>query len=127
MTGPLPDEELDSGVLQIEFAVCYCNGTTHEGIDFPFGKCCLQIELDCTHMAQRPIAADPKVMLGKPTVAGTRITVELILEKLAAGETVEQILAAHPRLTEAGVRAAIAFAAEVLGAEVVYPMDYVRT
>jgi len=57
--------------------------------------------------------------------AGTRITVELILEKLAAGETVEQILAAHPRLTEAGVRAAIGFAAEVLSAEVVYPMDYV--
>lgn len=38
-------------------------------------------------------------MMGKPVVAGTRITVELILEKLAAGETVEQILDAHPRLT----------------------------
>lgn len=48
-------------------------------------------------------------MMGKPTVAGTRITVELILEKLAAGETVEQILSAHPRLTDDSVRAAIAF------------------
>ncbi len=52
--------------------------------------------------------------------------VELILEKLAAGETVEQILAAQPRLTDEGIRAAIAFAAEVLGAEVVYPMEYVQ-
>ncbi len=77
-------------------------------------------------MVQALIVADPKIMMGKPTVAGTRITVELILEKLAAGETVDQILAAHPRLTDAGVRAAIAFAAQVLGAEVVYPIEYVR-
>ena len=45
------------------------------------------------------ITSDPKIMMGKPTVGGTRITVELILEKLAAGETIEQILAEHPRLT----------------------------
>jgi uncharacterized protein (DUF433 family) len=77
-------------------------------------------------MAQPLIVADPKIMMGKPTIAGTRITVELIREKLAAGETVEQILAAHPRLTDEGARAAIAFAAEVLGAEVVYPMDRVQ-
>jgi len=60
------------------------------------------------------IASDPKIMMGKPTVAGTRLTVELILEKLAAGETFEQILSEHPRLTDAGIRAAIAFAAEAL-------------
>ena len=77
-------------------------------------------------MAQALIVADPKIMMGKPTVAGTRITVELIPEKLAAGETVDQILAAHPRLTDESVRAAIAFAAQVLGAEVVYPMEYVQ-
>jgi uncharacterized protein (DUF433 family) len=77
-------------------------------------------------MPQALIVADPKIMTGKPTVAGTRITVELILEKLAAGETVDQILAAHPRLTDEGIRAALAFAAEVLGAEVVYPMEYVH-
>jgi uncharacterized protein (DUF433 family) len=62
-------------------------------------------------MAQAPIVADPKIMMGKPTVAGTRITVELIPEKLAAGEAVDQILTAHPRLTDKGVGAAIAFAA----------------
>jgi len=62
-------------------------------------------------------------MMGKPTVAGTRITVELILEKLAAGESVEQILSEHPRLTVESIRAAIAFAADVLRADVVYPME----
>ena len=61
-------------------------------------------------------------MMGKPVIAGTRITVELILEKLAAGETIEQILEAHPRLTRAAVQAALAFAAEALRADVVYPL-----
>lgn len=46
-------------------------------------------------------------MMGKPVVAGTRISVELILEKLAAGETVEQLLEAHPRLTREAIQAAI--------------------
>src|SRR5438045_3771658 len=68
------------------------------------------------------IACDPAVMMGKPTVAGTRITVELILEKLASGETIEQLLKAHPRLTPAGVLAALDFANQVLRADVVYPI-----
>jgi uncharacterized protein (DUF433 family) len=55
-------------------------------------------------------------------VAGTRITVELILEKLAAGETVENIIAAHPGLTGDAIRAALRFAAEALRADVVYPV-----
>jgi uncharacterized protein (DUF433 family) len=62
-------------------------------------------------------------MTGKPTVGGTRITVELILEKLAAGETIEQILAEHPRLTADAVRAAIAFAAAALRSDIVYPVE----
>lgn len=61
-------------------------------------------------------------MMGKPVIAGTRVTVELLLEKLAAGETIEQIVAAHPRLTVEAVRAALAFAAEALRADVVYPL-----
>ena len=69
------------------------------------------------------ITSDPRIMMGKPVVAGTRITVELILEKLAAGETVEQVLSEHPRLTAQGVRAAMAFAAEALRADVVYPPE----
>lgn len=63
-------------------------------------------------MAEGLIVSDPKIMMGKPVVAGTRITVELILKKLAAGERVEAILQAHPRLTETAILAAVAFAGE---------------
>jgi uncharacterized protein (DUF433 family) len=68
------------------------------------------------------IVSDPHVMMGKPVVAGTRITVELILEKLASGESIEQVVDAHPRLTREGVKAARGFAAEALRADVVYPV-----
>ena len=68
------------------------------------------------------IVCDPKIMMGKPIIFGTRITVELILEKLAAGETTEQILASHPRLTAEAIKAALAFAAEALKADVIYPI-----
>jgi uncharacterized protein (DUF433 family) len=74
-------------------------------------------------MPQSLITSDPKVMMGKPVIAGTRITVELVLEKLAVGETVERILSEHPRLTPEGIRVAIAFAAEALRAEIVYPSE----
>ncbi len=73
-------------------------------------------------MERELIVSDPSVMMGKPVVAGTRITVELILEKLAAGESVDQIVAAHPRLTPEGVQAALAFAARALRADIVYPI-----
>jgi uncharacterized protein (DUF433 family) len=72
-------------------------------------------------MEKKIIVSDPKVMMGKPIIAGTRITVELILEKLAVGETVDQILDAHPRLTREAIQAALAFAAESLKADVIYP------
>ncbi len=58
----------------------------------------------------------------RASIAGTRITVELILEKLAAGETIEQILEAHPRLTREAIQAALAFAASALHADIVYPV-----
>lgn len=73
-------------------------------------------------MEKQWIVSDPNVMMGKPVIVGTRITVELILEKLAAGETIEQILDAHPRLTREAVLAAIAFAKDALRADVVYPI-----
>lgn len=63
-------------------------------------------------MVDVQIVSDPKIMMGKPVVAGARITVELILEKLAAGETMEQLLDAYPRLTRPAVLAALAFAAQ---------------
>jgi uncharacterized protein (DUF433 family) len=74
-------------------------------------------------MAAATIVSDPRILMGKPVVAGTRISVELILEKLATGESVAQILEAHPQLTEASIRAALAFAARALRADVVYPLD----
>jgi uncharacterized protein (DUF433 family) len=74
-------------------------------------------------MSERLIVSDPAVMVGKPVIKGTRITVELILEKLGAGETIEQILDAHPRLTREGVQAALSFAARTLRSDVVYPID----
>lgn len=72
-------------------------------------------------MESQMIVSDPEVMMGKPVIRGTRVTVESILERLGAGETIENILAAHPRLTVEAIRAAQAFGAEVLRADVVYP------
>lgn len=69
------------------------------------------------------IISDPTVMMGKPVISGTRITVELVLEKLSAGETIEQILQAHPRLTKEGVLAAIDYANKVLKSDLVYPIE----
>ena len=60
------------------------------------------------------INSDPAIMMGKPVIIGTRITVELVLEKLAAGESVEQILGAHPRLTREAVSAALLYAVKNL-------------
>ena len=56
------------------------------------------------------IISDPAVMMDKPVVAGTRLTVEFILEELAAGTPVEQLVASHSRLSPAAVSAALAFA-----------------
>ena len=73
-------------------------------------------------MEKPMITSDPAVMLGKPVVAGTRITVELILRKLGAGESTDQLLDSHPRLTREAVLAALKFAADALGAEIVRPV-----
>ncbi|MDZ7830627.1 MAG: DUF433 domain-containing protein [Desulfobacterales bacterium] len=69
------------------------------------------------------IISDSKIMMGKPVVRGTRITVELILEKIAAGESIDQILKEHPRLTKEAIQAACAFAADALRADVIYPVE----
>jgi len=69
------------------------------------------------------IVSDPKIMMGKPVVRGTRITVESIVERVGAGESIEAIVDAHPRLTREGVLAAISFAADALKADVVYPVS----
>ena len=73
-------------------------------------------------MPEARIVCDPTVMLGKPVVAGTRITVELLLEKLAAGESAEQIRRAHPHLPPGSIEAALAYAAAAVRNEIVVPM-----
>jgi uncharacterized protein (DUF433 family) len=60
------------------------------------------------------IISDPAVMMGKPVVRGTRITVELILERLAAGETPEQLIESYPRLDQRSIVAALQYAARQL-------------
>ena len=66
------------------------------------------------------IESIPTIMMGKSVIKGTWITVESSLEKLATGETIEQILGAHPRLTREAILAALDFAAQALRADVVY-------
>ena len=69
------------------------------------------------------IQSDPKVMMSKPVIRGTRITVEHILRCLAAGDSVEQLLADYPRLTVEDIRGAQAFAADHLAHESVFPAE----
>ena len=73
-------------------------------------------------MARARIVSDPDVMMGKPVVEGTRITVELILEKFSAGESIEQVLDAHPTLTRDGIQAAMRYAVDVLRSDVILPI-----
>jgi uncharacterized protein (DUF433 family) len=66
-------------------------------------------------MAHDRIDTDPNVMLGKPVIRGTRITVEQIVRECARGPTVSEVAGQYPRLTEPDVLAALAFAADYLG------------
>ena len=68
------------------------------------------------------IEINPSVMLGKPVVRNTRIPVELVLRKLAEGAAMADLLDAYPRLTEADVRACLAYAAEAVAHEELYPL-----
>ena len=68
------------------------------------------------------IESNPKIMFGKPAIKGTRITVELILDKLSNGETIEQILASYPHLAREQILACIKFARKSLSLETVYPL-----
>jgi uncharacterized protein (DUF433 family) len=93
----------------------------------PFQKICEICEI-CEicgkerEMSKEWIVSDPSIMMGKPVIAGTRITVEVILEELAAGNTVQELIEAYPRLTPIAIQAALEFAAKVLKSDVVYPM-----
>lgn len=64
------------------------------------------------------ITSDSKVMLGKPVIKGTRITVELLLKLLSEGASAEQIIVAYPNLTTIDIQAALAYAHDVIANEV---------
>jgi len=63
------------------------------------------------------ITIDPKIVLGKPVIKGSRITVELILRKLSEGMTIDELLEAYPHLTKDDILAALSYSAEVISQE----------
>ncbi len=69
------------------------------------------------------IVSDPNILFGKPTFKGTRVPVDLILEKLSYGEAVSELLVEYPHLTQEHIYAALAFAAESVKGEMVYEID----
>jgi uncharacterized protein (DUF433 family) len=68
------------------------------------------------------IEVNPRIMMGKPVIKGTRLTVELILQSLSAGESTDNLLTSYPRLTKEAISAALAFAADALKGEKTYPV-----
>jgi len=63
------------------------------------------------------IISNPNIMLGKPVIKGTRITVELILRKLSEGMMIDEILQAYPGITKDDVYAALSYSADVISKE----------
>jgi len=71
---------------------------------------------------QEHIISDKEVLLGKPTIKGTRISVELILELLATGWTAKQILESYPRLNEQHLKAVFAYLKDCIQQELFFPL-----
>ncbi len=71
---------------------------------------------------EQRIEINPKIMLGKPVIRGTRIPVEIIVRKLAQKISIAEILRDYPKLTEQDIQAALAYAAAVLSEEEVLPI-----
>jgi len=69
---------------------------------------------------QERITVDPQVLVGKPVIKGTRISVEFVIDLLARGWTVEQILREYDHLTQEDIRACLAYASDMLKSERVY-------
>jgi uncharacterized protein (DUF433 family) len=69
------------------------------------------------------IEINPKIMIGKPVIRETRVPVELILKMLSQGTSVEEILQEYPHLTKEDVQACLAYAAQAIGVEEVFPLE----
>ncbi|MBK8563546.1 MAG: DUF433 domain-containing protein [Saprospiraceae bacterium] len=72
---------------------------------------------------QEYIHSDPAIMLGKPVIKGTRITVELIVERLGYGQSPEDLLVSYPHLTKEAILACLRYAVGVLKNESVHPLQ----
>lgn len=68
------------------------------------------------------IESNPKKMYGKPVIKGTRVPVDLILEKMSNGETINELLAAYPNINKESIYACLKFASESVKTEKVYPL-----
>ena len=73
------------------------------------------------------ITQDPNILGGKPIISGTRMSVEVILEFLAGGMEIKEILKEYPFLTKAQVEAAVNYAAKIVGKQESYIFDTART
>jgi len=72
-------------------------------------------------MVEARIIHNPLILCGKPVIAGTRISVELVMENIHTGETIAEILSSYPHLSEEAVRAAIEFAGRTTPSSNAYP------
>jgi uncharacterized protein (DUF433 family) len=70
---------------------------------------------------QEHISVDAAVLVGKPVIKGTRIAVELVLDLLAAGQDEAAIRASYPGITDDDIRACVAYAADIVRSERVFP------
>jgi len=73
-------------------------------------------------MEEERIVVNPKVMVGKPVIKGTRNPVDAIIRRLAEGMSVKEILEDYPNLTEEDIKAALKYAAKVVSGEDVVPV-----
>lgn len=68
------------------------------------------------------IEINPKIMVGKPVIKGTRITVELVVGKLAAGESIDDVLVSYPHLNREQILACLEYAYNSMKADFVFPI-----
>ncbi|MEO5570240.1 MAG: DUF433 domain-containing protein [Bacteroidia bacterium] len=66
------------------------------------------------------LTSNPNILFGKPIIANTRISVDLVLEKLAAGDTIDDLLDAYPNIKKEDIAACLLFAADTIKNEIIH-------
>ncbi len=74
------------------------------------------------HQLRKRVTLDPRIMAGKPVIKGTRIPLDLIVRMLAQGMPEKEILEEYPRLKSEDIRAALAYAAQTLSDDDIFPL-----